>query len=274
MGKKKSSSSAAVSSAAITATRVPTQQFAVRENTTIKKLSQQKRNEINQLTDYLLKLGFDQTTGGLNELYAHYIEIQTNLERLQVIESELKPKSFNGKNRLATIDRFLEWARANGAQFDGVGIKPFPNYELGLVAADKDFAAGELFAVIPKRLLFTLENLSETVRNVMNQLPVLDTMLNVKLAFALVIERLNGDDSFWAPYLKMLPDRYPTVMYFTPNELAELKGTTAFSMALNQCKHIARQYAFIRKAIQNLPCRPGDTMMAILKERFTYDLYW
>lgn len=272
MGKKKSSSNAAVS-ASITATRVPTQQFAVRENVTIKKLSQQKRNEINQLTDYLLKLGFDQTSGGLNELYAQYIEIQTNLERLQVIESELKPKSYNGKNRLATIDRFLEWASANGAKFDGVEIKPFQNYELGL-AAGKDFAAGELFAVIPKRLLFTMENLSETVRNVMNQMPVLDTMLNVKLAFALVIERLNGDDSFWAPYLKMLPDRYPTVMYFTPNELAELKGTTAFSMALNQCKHIARQYAFIRKAIQNLPCRPGDTMMAMLKERFTYDLYW
>lgn len=271
MGKKKPFAAA---STAITATRVPTQQFAVRENVTIKKLSHQKRNEINQLTDYLLKLGFDQTTGGLNELYGQYIEIQTNLERLQVIESELKPKSFNGKNRMATIERFLEWARENGAQFDGVGIKAFPNYELGLVAAGKDFMAGELFAIIPKRLLFTMENLSETVCNVMNQLPVLDTMPNVKLAFALVIERLNGADSFWLPYLNMLPERYPTVMYFTPNELAELKGTTAFIMALNQCKHIARQYAFIRKAIQNLPCKPGDTMMAVLKERFTYDLYW
>lgn len=268
MGKKKPAS------VAITASRVPTQQFAVRENVTIKKLSHQKRNEINQLTDYLLKLGFDQAPGGLNELYAQYIEIQTNLQRLQSIESELKAKSFNGKNRMATIERFLEWARTNGAQFDGVGIKPFANYELGLVAAGKDFTAGEVFAVIPKRLLFTMENLSETVRDVMAQLPVLNTMPNVKLSFALAIERLNGGDSFWKPYIDMLPERYPTVMYFTPNELAELKGTTAFSMALNQCKHIARQYAFIRKAIQNLPCKPGHTMMAVLKERFTYDLYW
>lgn len=266
MGKKKPSTSAS-----ITAGRAPNQQHAVRENVT-KKLSQQKRNELNQLTDYLLKLGFD-AAHGLNELHAQYIEIEANLQRLQAIESELKAKSFNGKNRLATIERFYEWARKNGGQFDGVRIQPFPHYELGL-AATKDFKRGELFATIPKKMLFTLDNLSETALEVMNQLPVLDTMLNVKLAFALVIERLNGNASFWKPYIDMLPERYPTVMYFTPNEISELKGTAAFVMSLNQCKHIARQYAFIRKAIQNLQCDRPDSMLAILKDRFTYDLYW
>lgn len=266
MGKKKPSTSAPV-----TAARAPAQQYAVRENVS-KKLSQQKRNEINQLTDYLLKLGFD-PAHGLNELHSQYVEINTNLQRLQVIESELKAKSFNGKNRLATIERFYEWAKSNGAQFDGVRIQQFPHYELGLVAT-KDFKRGEFFATIPKKMLFTLENLSETVIEVMNQMPVIDTMLNVKLAFALVIERLSGNASFWKPYIDMLPERYPTVMYFTPNEISELKGTAAFVMSLNQCKHIARQYAFIRKAIQNLPCDRPDSMLGILKDRFTYDLYW
>lgn len=268
MGKKKPSTSTSTS---MTATRAPSQQHTNRENAT-KKLSQQKRNELNQLTDYLLKLGFD-AAHGLNELHTQYIEIETNLQRLQAIESELKAKSFNGKNRLATIQRFYEWAKENGAKFDGIRIQTIPNYELGLIAT-KDFKRGELFATIPKKMLFTLDNLSETALNVMNQLPVLDTMLNVKLAFALVIERLNGSGSFWKPYIDMLPERYPTVMYFTPNEISELKGTTAFVMSLNQCKHIARQYAFIRKAIQNLQCDRSDSMLAILKERFTYDLYW
>lgn len=265
MGKKKPST-------AVIAARLPTQQFAVRENISIKKLSQQKRNEINQLSDHLLKLGFDATVT-VNELWSQYTEIAANLDRLQAIESELKSKTLNGKNRLATIDRFCEWAKSNGARFDGVRIQQFPHYELGLMAS-KDFQSGEQFITIPKKMLLSLDNLSETAAEVLDQMPVLDTMPNVKLAFLLVIERLNGVASFWKPYIDLLPDRYSTVLYFTPNDMNELKGSSAFVMALNQCKHIARQYAFIRKAIQNLKCDRPDSMLAILKERFTYDLYW
>lgn len=267
MGKKKSSMPSA-----IIATRVPTQQHAVRENLSTKKLSQQKRNEINQLADHLLKLGFDGTVT-VNELWTQYTEIAAHLERLQAIESELKSKSQNGKNRLATIDRFCEWAQMNGAHFDGVNIQQFPHYELGLMAI-KDFKCGDQFITIPKKMLLSLDNLSQTASEVMDQMPVLDTMPNVKLAFALAIERLNGNASFWKPYIDLLPERYSTVLYFTPNDMNELKGSSAFVMALNQCKHIARQYAFIRKAIQNLICDRPDSMLAILKERFTYDLYW
>lgn len=267
MGKKKPTTSSA-----ITLNRAPIQQHAVRENVSVKKLSQQKRNEINQLSDYLLKLGFDATVT-LNELWTQYVEIEANLQRLQSIESELRTKSHNGKNRMATIDRFYEWAKTNGAHFDGVRIHQFPQYELGLVAT-KDFKCGEHFVTVPKKMILSLDNLSKEAAEVLDQMPVLDTMPNVKLAFALVIERLNGNASFWKPYIDLLPERYSTVMYFTPNEMNELKGSSAFVTALNQCKHIARQYAFIRKAIQNLKAEQPDSMLAILKERFTYDLYW
>lgn len=266
MGKKKPTASTA-----ITASKVASQQHAVRENVS-KKLSQQKRNEINQLADYLLKLGFD-ATGTVNELWTQYSEIEVNLQRLQAAESKLKSKSHTGKTRLANVERFCEWAKENGAQFDGVRIQQFPQYEIGLMAT-KDFQSGERFVTIPKKLLLSLDNLSESAAEVIDQMPVLDTMPNVKLAFALVIERLNGNASFWKPYIDLLPERYSTVMYFTPNEMYELKGSSAFVMALNQCKHIARQYAFIRKAIQNLTSKRPDSMLHILKDRFTYDLYW
>lgn len=264
MGKKK----AATSSTPI-AVKAPTQQHAVRENLT-KKLSQQKRNELNSLTDYLLKLGFD-TTITVNELWTQYNEIESNLKRIKAIEVELKAKS--NTNRLAAVERFYEWAQNNGAQFDGIQFQQFPRYEFGLVAG-KEFRCGERFITIPNKMLLSMENASETVTEIMSQLPVLDTMPNVKLAFALVIERLNGTASFWKSYIDLLPERYSTVLYFTPNEMNELKGTSAFVMALNQCKHIARQYAFIRKGIQNLKVDRHDSMLAVLKERFTYDLYW
>lgn len=266
MGKKKSSTSIASNAA------TPGPSHAVRENVTTKKLSQQKRNELNQLTDYLLKLGFD-STGTVNELWTQYNEIESHLERIRGIESELKTKSTGGKNRLAAIQRFCEWAQENGAKFDGVCIQQYPQYELGLQAI-KEFQRGERFATIPKKMLLTIENLSKCAADVIAQLPVLDTMPNVKLAFALVIERLCGGASFWKPYIDLLPERYSTIMYFTASEMNELKGSSAFVPALNQCKHIARQYAFIRKAIQNLKADGPDSMLLVLKDRFTYDLYW
>lgn len=246
-------------------------QHTTRENL-VRKLSQQKQNELNNLSDILLKLGFESTTT-INDMWIQYNTIQSNLERIQAIEAELKVKSSATGNRAAAVKNFCEWARQNGAKFDGVEIHQFPRFEFGLMAA-KNFKCGEQFVTIPKRMILSIENAEESVMDVLSQLPVLDAMPNVRLAVTLVIERLNGNDSFWKPYIDLLPERYSTVMYFTPHEMNELKGSSAFIMALNQCKHVARQYAFIRKAIQNITNIHSNASLSLLKERFTYDLYW
>lgn len=261
MGRKKSNSSAV---------KMPAQPTT--RDHLARKLSQQKRNELNSLTDYLLKLCFD-STATISDMWTQYNDIQSHLERIQAIESELKIKSHSAGNRSAATQKFYEWAREHGAQFDGVEIQQFPRFELGLMAG-KDFRCGEQFVTIPQRMILSIENASETVLDVLALLPVLDAMPNVRLAFALVVERLNGGDSFWKPYIDLLPERYSTVMYFTPHEMNELKGSSALVMALNQCKHVARQYAFIRKAIQNIVDKQSHAMLQVLKDRFTYDLYW
>lgn len=52
-------------------------------------------------------------------------------------------------------------------------------------------------------------------------------MPNVALAFH-VLNELYDPKSFWKPYLDALPISYDTVMYFTPDEITELKGSPAF----------------------------------------------
>lgn len=52
-------------------------------------------------------------------------------------------------------------------------------------------------------------------------------MPNVALALHLLNE-LYDSNSFWAPYLKALPSSYDTVMYFTAEDLKELKGSPVF----------------------------------------------
>lgn len=59
-----------------------------------------------------------------------------------------------------------------------------------------------------------------------------DTMVhhmpNVALSLLLLVERFRKDkESDWLPYLNMLPSRYTTVLYFTPQQLQELRGSPA-----------------------------------------------
>lgn len=249
-----------------------------KENAPTKKLSQPKRNELNEAADHLLKLCFD-STANPTELWTQYNDIQTVLQRIRTIESELKPKtapsSSGGQKRVAAIEQFCQWARTNGIRFDGVQIQQYPNLEFGL-QANRPFKEGERFVTVPRKVILSLDNnLSNVAAALLSQLPVLDTMPNVKLAMALIVERMIGAKSFWKAYIDLLPEKYSTVMHYSPAEMAELKGTSAFMPALNQCKHIARQYAFLRKAMHSFKdSTASDSILTVLQERFTYDIYW
>lgn len=100
--------------------------------------------------------------------------------------------------------------------------------------------------------------------------PLFDNMSHIRLSFALIIEKLNAH-SKWKPYLDILPEKFRTVLYFSPTEMKELQGTMAFSKALMQVKFIAAQYAFLYKylmvAIENHP------LVEELRNNFTYEFY-
>jgi histone-lysine N-methyltransferase SETD3 len=52
-------------------------------------------------------------------------------------------------------------------------------------------------------------------------------MSNVALAFHILNEKYSTN-SFWKPYLDVLPSSYDTIMYFNPEDLKELKGSPSF----------------------------------------------
>ncbi|XP_058824718.1 actin-histidine N-methyltransferase [Topomyia yanbarensis] len=228
-----------------------------------KKLSMSKLNELNTLVDSLIKHSFLKTAN-INEQFKQYQEMYSVLERIRKVESELKLKTNNGKPRQANIETFCRWAREQGCQFDGVKISEFSGFELGLEAT-KDFQAGDLFVTVPKKLIFSV-TADTKIPDIMKDIPVMmvQNLSNLMLALLLIVERFQPN-SAWKPYLDVLPDRYSTVLYFSPTDMAELKGTSAFGPSLNQCKNIARQYGFVKKFIQ--------AKTPLLKDNFTYDLY-
>jgi protein-histidine N-methyltransferase len=173
------------------------------------------------------------------------------------------------KNRETAIENFVAWA--SDAQFDGVKISEFPGYDLGLEAA-KDFKEGELFMVIPKKMIFSFDQ--PCFEAVVKNIPNIQSMSSMGLAIILLFEKLKPN-SYWKPYLDILPEKYSTVLYYSMDEMKELKNSSALLAALKQCKIIARQYVYLFKHIQEKVAAGDESeFISVLKDRFTYDLYW
>ncbi|RZF47771.1 hypothetical protein LSTR_LSTR006035 [Laodelphax striatellus] len=234
------------------------------------KLSPLKRNEVNQLVEKLLKVSssVQPSSTSLNKEWEVHSEIDKILNKIISIESELHVP-FPERNE-TTKNRFMSWLEKNGAEVNNVAISEFEGYGLG-IRAEKDIKTGDMMIGIPRKIMMTIESVQTSL---LSTLVTRDTMLklmpNIALALLVLVERFRSDsDSFWAPYIDMLPDKYTTVLYFTPKELQELRGSPALEPALKQYRNITRQYAYFNKLFQN----STDPASEVLREVFTYELY-
>ncbi|XP_061400027.1 actin-histidine N-methyltransferase [Musca vetustissima] len=225
-------------------------------------LSLQARIELKDLIALLLKTVYVETSNPKEE-WEQYLKIQEILKRIQILEQPLKEQCVSSSspkgNRLANIDKFYQWAKENGLQYENVEITEFPGYDLGLKAT-RDIKKDEILFGIPHKMVLSEEHADcAFVRDFFQP-------SNLKLAFLLMVEALKPD-SFWKPYIDLLPETYNTVLYFTVEEMTQLKGSNALAAALKQCRLIARLYA----VIYHWPS--SQIPMADFKELFHYDLY-
>lgn len=82
-----------------------------------------------------------------------------------------------------------------------------------------------------------------------------------KLALFLMNEKVKGDDSFWAPYLRMLP-RPLTICEWSPEELKELQDENLVKKSQKRSANLRKFYDNLLNAIDGkLPVRetcPGS----------------
>ncbi|KAJ1522792.1 hypothetical protein ONE63_001948 [Megalurothrips usitatus] len=235
--------------------------------TGLKKIPPHKRNELNQLLDKILKVSSSvPESANVAKEWEAYQEIQKLLSKVKQLESDLlQPLA----SRSSAIDEFLLWLRNNNVEFDGLKIAEYPGLDLG-IEAEKDFKEGDMMIAVPRSVMLTVENIQHSpFKELAKKDPLLVNMPNVALSLLLLLQR-HDPKSFWKPYMNMLPQKYTTVLYFTPDEILQLKGSPAYEMALRQCRSIARQYAYFNKLFQ----RSGDEASTMLREVFTYEDYW
>ncbi|XP_017013026.2 actin-histidine N-methyltransferase [Drosophila takahashii] len=247
-------------------------------------LNPKKRNQVNKLVEELLEL-VEKQPANPNEEWRQYEQLQQLLKQLMILEEPLSQAvcppisdsasdSPEDQSRLAKVEAFAEWAAQGGVHSEGLEIAIFPGYQLGL-RATRPLAAEELVLSVPRQLIFSEESDSDC--RLFGNMP---QATHLNLAYDLLIEKIRGPFSQWRPYIDVLPAKYNTVLYFSAKQMERLRGTAACSLALRQCRVIAKQFGFLYRYAHILTERsrglrslPGDRGLFFTQHGLCYKLY-
>eukprot|EP00027_Filamoeba_sp_ATCC50430_P004566 CAMPEP_0168555016 /NCGR_PEP_ID=MMETSP0413-20121227/8099_1 /TAXON_ID=136452 /ORGANISM="Filamoeba nolandi, Strain NC-AS-23-1" /LENGTH=463 /DNA_ID=CAMNT_0008585817 /DNA_START=85 /DNA_END=1474 /DNA_ORIENTATION=- len=119
--------------------------------------------------------------------------------------------------------------------------------------ATKEIAQDDLLLKIPSRLMLSTRSSLE-ISSELNKLldeEIVRLVPSLGLALRLIYEK-NKLNSFWAPYIKILPEKYTNALYYTFDEIALLKGSLVLPDAVKFVKTKVREYSFVYNAIKNL----------------------
>nr|CAI5851764.1 unnamed protein product [Callosobruchus analis] len=238
------------------------------------KIKEQK-TEVAENVDHLLRICTTSPEKNISKALETQVEINLITERLRDFEINYINKSSdqeaaNIQNRCSatTIERFMNWVTSEGGILECCEICEFEGYGLGLkVTKDTKFAS--LVLAVPRNLILTVKSAyNSEFKYLIEKDQLLRGMPTVAMSIYLLYEKFKNN-SFWRPYLDILPDIYSTALYFTKEELEELHGSPTLENALKLNKSIARQFAYFHKLFH----ASDDPVSRVMRGKFTYDEY-
>lgn len=237
-----------------------------RKNTLeVKKLSLAKQYEVKLYIQKLLTIDIDRKANN-SELWEEFVELRKIVDQIQLIESELKVRSGSGGDRMRNIPGFINWIKENGGLIDNIEISEIPGYGLGLKTT-KNVNKEDSIITIPRKLFMALDNPILLNEPYLTEIPFPPT-INVKLAFWLIVEKLNPQ-SFYRPYIDILPEKIPNFLQYSVADLQELKGSSALGYAIIQFKKFVRMFAVMHLFLQ----QSKHPSLETVRQRFTFELY-
>ncbi|XP_071787980.1 actin-histidine N-methyltransferase-like [Asterias amurensis] len=223
------------------------------------------KKEITSLCSQLLEIAARPSPMAPAKQWEEYLQINSLVEKIRKKQHDT---SFEGHNREEHIEEFMTWCQDLGISCDSVSIEAFDGAGLGLKAT-KEIKEQDPFLTVPRKAILTEDSaLSSPLGPLIQKDRVLQGMAHVALALYLLMER-QSEQSFWKPYIDILPTSYQVPLYFSPDELQQLQGSPTYTDALKQHKNITRQFAYFYKVFQT----HVDAAKLPFKDSFTYDGY-
>ncbi|XP_038708297.1 uncharacterized protein LOC120003395 isoform X3 [Tripterygium wilfordii] len=178
----------------------------------------------------------------------------------------------------AKLETFLQWLQANGVELRGCKIKYSDETKGFGIFSSIDTPDGVLL-VVPLDLAITpmrvLQDplLGPECRAMFEEGEVDDRFLMILF---LTVERLRKD-SLWKPYLDMLPTTFGNPLWFTDDELLELKGTSLYRATKLQKKTLVSLFEDkVKGLVEKLLSVVGDSKRAVCFEDFLWanSVFW
>ncbi|XP_048226448.1 uncharacterized protein LOC8258500 isoform X2 [Ricinus communis] len=176
------------------------------------------------------------------------------------------------------LQKFLQWLEANKVELRGCNIKYCgPNKGFGISSSND--ASDGILLVVPLDLAITpmrvLQDplIGPECRAMFEEGEVDDRFL---IILFLMLERLRKNSS-WKPYLDMLPTTFGNPLWFTDDELLELKGTTLYRATELQKKKLLSLYDDkVKGLMKKLLTLDGDSESEVSFEDFLWanSLFW
>eukprot|EP00897_Mesotaenium_endlicherianum_P004547 jgi/Mesen1/411/ME000100S10641 len=180
------------------------------------------------------------------------------IQALFLQRSEAAVIQMEGRSELsARLNKFHQWMEENGAEFRGCQVAAAPSIEgeagdgLGVFANEKTVMVVPLRLAICTATIVRDPHLGPLYAQLLQEGQVADE--RVLLMLFLLVERARGPDSFWAPYMALLPARVGTPLAYSESQLQALRGTALHAGTLGKKKALARVFEnSVRPAGQQL----------------------
>lgn len=134
---------------------------------------------------------------------------------------------------------FTKWFRDNGGIINGIEVAGFPLMGRGF-AAVKSLTENEQILQIPHKMIFSTKNMPNHVDERTKK--ILDTLGSDAALYAWLLLEKHKDDSFFKPYLDVMPSYVPSLINFSDLELAELQSATLVKEVLEMKQSAEADY--------------------------------
>lgn len=186
------------------------------------------------------------TNETLEELKADVLALRKPLLELMEVQSEYRqpeaPMDIEEKKRRFGV--FSEWIKSHSSDsFLGERFEFDVDVSEGTgVVAAKDLKQGEHFMSVPRKLMITTETFKASACGKALHGEILTTnMPSLGVAVHLAYERMDPN-SFWTPYLDILPTTFTLPLLFEPEHWELLQGSPTLFDVLKIQKSTIRQY--------------------------------
>ncbi|GMJ01561.1 hypothetical protein like AT1G01920 [Hibiscus trionum] len=179
----------------------------------------------------------------------------------------------------AKLDLFLQWLQVNGAQFRGCNLKYCDSTKGFGIYSSNDSPKDGVLLVVPLDLAITpmrvLQDplIGAECRAMFEEGEVDDRFLMILF---LTVERLRKNSS-WKPYLDMLPATFGNPLWFTDDEVLELRGTTLYRATELRKKDLISVYEDkVKDLVKKLLVLDGDSESEVCFEDFLWanSIFW